>query len=475
MEIDKLQKKVIKGFVSLSFRKVVLDAINFITIFIILAKVLPIQIIGIYGVAQSIVSFFSYFSDVGLGAALIQKKQVTIHDLKTTFLIQETIIVILSIIIWFSADFVANFYQWDMQNMWLVRALGIGFLLTSLKVIPSTLLERELKFELMVFTEVIETLVFNGLLIYLTFEGFGVSAFSYAVIARSLIGALVLNILSPWRIGFEFNKQSAKELLHFGLPFQLNSILSLLKDRLTPLITARIVGDTGFGYLTWAQGISNRPLEIMSIIIRISFPAFSRLQDNYDELKKIVEKSLFITVLFVYPFLFGVLAILPRFIDFMGKDKFAPAMPLIYLFSLSVFWAVPSTIFTNVLNSIGKVNITLKLMVMWTVLTWALSPLLALYFGYLGVAIASAIISFSSIIPIVIVVKMLKVEIINNVIKPFIASLMMSILVFLLSTIFEVSIISLISLVVVGVISYGLIIWIIAKERVQESLRFIFR
>ena len=96
---------------------------------------------------------------------------------------------------------------------------------------------------------------------------------------------------------------------------------------MTPLITAGIVGKYGFSYLAWAEAISLKPLEIMGIIIRVAFPAFSRLQEERDELKKIVEKSLFMTVLFIYPLLFGILAITPNFIEFMGKEKWQPAIP----------------------------------------------------------------------------------------------------------------------------------------------------
>lgn len=471
MEVNNLHRKLVRGFVSLTFRKVALDAINFVTIFVVLAKILPINIIGIYGIAQTILSFFSYFSDVGLGAALIQKKKISHDDLKTTFFIQEFLVVSLMIILWFIAPLLAEFYHFDSPGMWLIRALGVAFFLSSLKVIPSNLLERELKFEPIVTVEIVETLIFNSILIYLTFQNYGIVAYTYAVLARGLIGVLLLNIISPWKLGLGFSKSSAKTLFNFGIPFQLNSLLALLKDRLTPLITARIVGDFGFGYLTWAQGIAFRPLEVMNILIRVTFPAFSRLQHNQEELKKIVEKSLFLTVFFLYPCLFGILAILPNFIDFMGKAKFHPALPLIYLFAFSTFWAAPSTTFTNVLNAIGRVGITLKLMVMWTILTWVLSPILAVYYGYTGVAIASAIISFTSILPIIIVNKMLKIDFISNVWQPLLSSVVMALLVFVISKVLTNNLYTLVFLIIFGVAVYGAVMMVVARGKIKANIR----
>lgn len=470
MEVSIIQKKLVRGFFSLTLRKVILDAISFVTIFVILAKYLPIQVIGVYGIAQSFLSFFSYFSDIGLGAALIQKKEITSDDLKTTFFIQELLISFIVLIIWFVAPIFVTYYNFSDAEMWLVRALGIAFFLSSLKVIPSNLLERELKFEPIVFVEIVETLFFNGLLIYLTFQNLGIMSFTVAVVVRGLVGALLINIIHPWGISFGFSKTSAKTLINFGIPFQLNSVLAMLKDRLTPLITAQIVGSVGFGYLTWAQGIAYRPLEIMSIVIRLTFPAYSRLQDKNEELKKIVEKSLFLTVTLIYPFLFGMLAVLPLFIEFMGKDKFAPALPLIYLFAFSTFWATPSTIFTNVLNAIGRVSITLKLMIMWTALTWIFSPILAIFYGYTGVAMASAIISLTSIVPIIIVMKIIKIDVLGNIWQPLVASLLMFGAIFLFSHFISVGLFNIILLISSGILLYLFLIFLIAKNKLVATL-----
>lgn len=471
MDTSTVHKKLTKGFLSLTLRKTILDVINFVTIYVILASILPFSLLGIFAIASGILTFFSYFSDFGLAGAIIQKKEITEHDLKTTFLIQEIIAALIAIIVWFGAPILAHYYNFDNGGMWLIRILGVGFFLTSLKVIPSVLLERELKFEKIVTTDIVEALVFNGLLIYLSFNNYGIWSFVWAVLAQRTIGVIVIYILAPWRVKVGFSKQSAKELFNFGIPFQLNSLLALLKDRLTPLITAFILGPEKTGYITWAQGISNRPLEVMSIVIRVTFPAFSRLQHDKNALKAIVEKALFLTVSLLYPVLFGIVAVLPIFIEVMGKQKFQPTMHLIYIFIFASFWAIPSTTFTNVLNAIGKIKITLILMVMWTLLTWALAPVFAIYFDYTGVAIAYLIISFTSIIPIVLVSRMLMIDVIVTVLKPFLASALMAGILFGISLYLPKNIIVLISLVILGGIIYIGTMLLLTKNKIIETFR----
>ena len=204
-------------------------------------------------------------------------------------------------------------------------------------------------------------------------------------------------------------------------------------------------------------------------MIRVTFPAFSRLQEDYESLKPAVEKSLFITSLFLFPILFGLLAIAPVLTTVVTK-KWEPALPLIYLFSINTFWASLSTTFTNILNAIGKIGTTLKLMVMWTILTWILTPILVFKYGYTGVAITAAVISFTSIIPIMIIKKHIKVEILKNIYKPLIASILMSIAVYFIAQSIVSNLVTLITTVLIGGVIYFVLVGLFAKDQVISFL-----
>lgn len=472
MDIKSLNKKLISGFLTLSFRKAILLAISFLTINIILARILPVSVIGIFNIANSILAFFSYFSDIGLAAALIQKKDITIHDLKTTFTIQEVLAAVITVLLLIFAPNFSQFYNLGEPGVFLIRSLAIGFFLTSLKVIPSVLLERELNFGKLVWVEVVETLVFNGILIFLAYQNFGVASFSTAVLVRSVIGAGLINVISPWNFSIGIEKQALKTLLSFGLPFQAYSILALLKDRLVPLVVARIVGATGVGLITWAQSITFLSLEVMNIITRILFPAFSRLQHDKKNLTKTLEKSLFFTSLMFYPLLFGLLAVAPYLIRYVVSEKWRSALPLIYLFGIGAFWANLSSPFTNFLNAIGRVKTTLKLMIMWTVLEWTLTPVLTIQFGFIGVGIASALISITSIIPIIIIKRIVNIKIMKSVYAGLVSAVIMFAFASVWSFYFVHDFISLMVVISFSALVYFGLIYIFARDKIRSELSY---
>ena len=163
--INDIKKKAVKAFFSLTARQVVLRAMGFVTINVVLAGILHPSVLGIFNIAQSLLTFFVYFSDIGLAASLIQKKEgITASDIKTTFTIQQILVTILAVILIVFAPQIAGFYELDSSGMWLIRALAFSFLLTSLKVIPSVILERELNFRPLVMVEIFENLIYNILL-----------------------------------------------------------------------------------------------------------------------------------------------------------------------------------------------------------------------------------------------------------------------------------------------------------------------
>lgn len=471
LDVQTISKKAIKGAFSLTLRRVALQAISFLTINIILARILPVATLGIFNIGAAIIAFFSFFSDIGLAAAIIQKKEITSEDLTTTFSIQQLLVVSLSVAVFILAPIFSGFYELGDGGIWLIRALALSFLLTSFKVIPSVLLERDLRFNPLVAVEILETLVFNILLIILSKMGFGLAAFSVAAVVRSFSGVLLIYLIAPWKIGVGIVKKSAKELLAFGVPFQVNAILALLKDRLVPLVVARIIGTAGMGYVTWAQNLAFLPLEVMNIIIRVTFPTLSRLQDEKLGLRVTLEKSLFATCVFLYPMLFGMLALAPSVVQHVVSQKWQPALPAFYLFSLSTFWATLSTTFTNTLNAIGKIKVTLKLMIFWTILTWILTPILTLTFGFIGVAISSAIISMTSILTIILIKRFMAVSIWNNIWQPLVSSILMGILVFYLAGLLVSNIWTLLLVIFLGVFIYIGLLLLVARKKVMTSFQ----
>ncbi len=137
--------------------------------------------------------------------------------------------------------------------------------------------------------------------------------------------------------------------------------------------------------------------------------------------------------------------------------KWTPALFALSLVSINFAFAAATTQLTNLLNAIGKIRITFYLMVMWTVLTWAIIPFLAINYGFDGAAAGYAIVGASSVIAIAITKRYVNFSIINSTIKPLIGALLMGIVLLILRNILQPTMYSIGILVIVGGLTYSAI------------------
>lgn len=428
IEYQEVKRRSVSGVLALISRTFIVQIISFIAT-LALTIFLDPNIYGIFYLVSSVVNFLAYFSDVGLAAALIQKKEaITKKDLATTFSVQQILVFLLLLILFLVRPLIRSQYNIDQSGMYLLYAMGISLFLSSLKTIPSIMLEREIKFNKLILPQVLETLAFNFVAVFFAWRGFGVTAFTYAVLARGIVGLVTMYIVYPWKPVVGIYKESLRSLLRFGLPYQANTFLAVLKDDGMTIILTKIIGTTGLGYIGWASRWAGLPLRIvMDNLTKVSFPTFARLQQDKEKLARAVEVSLKYMCLAAFPILLGMgffalplINIIPRY------TKWLPALIPLYIYIYNSAWASISTSLTNLLNATGHIKSTFKLMLMWTGLTWVTMPFLALKFGYMGVSYAVAIIATSSIVTIFMARKYVRFSLINILKTPLIASFAMS-------------------------------------------------
>ena len=207
----------------------------------------------------------------------------------------------------------------------------------------------------------------------------------------------------------------------------------------------------------------------------VTFPTFSRIQEQKDLLKKAIEKSIFSVTLVVFPLLTGMCVFIYSFTQvFADYQKWQPAIMSFILFCLSIVWSAVSTPLTNTLNALGQINVTLKLMIFWTILTWILTPIAITFYGYDGVALAALLISFTSVLSVIYTKKFVNFSFVDQVWRQFLASILMAVVgISLTPHLFKPTHL-LLAMIMTG-FSYLVIVWIIASRKIRTEIWPIFR
>ncbi len=425
--IDIVKKKAVKGVVILTGRQFFLQVLGVVGTFLV-TVFLNLNDFGVFVIVSAAISFFSYFSDIGLAAALIQKKDPpSKKELETTFTIQTVLVLIVVIIIFLATPFYRQLYHLNQQSVYLFWSLAVSLLLASLMGIPSALMERKLDFNKIAILQIVGQVLYQTIVVLLAWRGFGVNSFTIAVLTRGITTLILAYILQPWKPGISFSKDALKGLLRFGLPYQINTFLAVAKDDGMLAFLGGLLGTANMALLGWALKWAQYPLRLfMDNVIRVTFPAFSRMQNHKEELSNSVSKSIFFVCTLVFPSLISLIFIAPILVNIIPKyDKYQPALLALGLLSVNYAWATVTTPLTNVLNAVGKIKTTFRLMIMWTILTWLVIPAMAYLYGVNGAALGYAIVGSSSIIAILIAVKSVKVNFTESVGKPLLASMLM--------------------------------------------------
>ncbi|PIS15292.1 hypothetical protein COT63_00725 [Candidatus Shapirobacteria bacterium CG09_land_8_20_14_0_10_38_17] len=474
---DQIKKRAIGGTLTLTARRVILKAIDALGM-IFLARLLTQSEFGIFGIINFVVfTLFGFLSDIGLGASLIQKKEkLKKDDLSTVFSAQLILVLLLNVLVWVLSPWLINVYHLSHSAIWLVRVTAFCLILTSFKTIPSVLLEKELLYHKLLIPDVAETISFNLLAVILAYFHFGVWSLTIALVVRTFLGAIILFVVSPWPIIFGINKKSLKHLLSFGIPYQTNSLLALLKDNLTPTIIAFFYGPAAVGFVNLAQGIASKPMEITNVVNRVVFPTFSKIQNNREQVARWMEKGIKMMSYLYFPLVFGLLVTARPILTFVyasKSDKWLPSLSVLYPFLIGALPVVMTTTATNVLYALGYSKTVLRLMVVYTALTWAVGVPLIIKIGYSGIAWAGMAVAVVSVVLVLREFKKIKIEfsLQRAIMLPFWASFLMAATIYWPTKAYIRGIPSLLGVIILGAAFYIFYLFLLLRGRIREEIR----
>ncbi len=474
--IDQIKRRTILSTFSLFFQSGYSSVLGLIAN-LILTIILSPAIFGIYITVLSLIAFLNYFSDIGLAASLIQKKELHDDDVKTTFTIQQLLILSLLTLGFLTTPFIMNFYNLPVAGKFLYWALLISFFLSSLKTIPSVFLERHIKFQKIVLVQVVENTIFYIAVIVLALAGFGLSSFTFGVLLRAITGLILIYSLSFWkpRIGISF--RSLKTLLSFGLPFQASSFLALFKDDLIILFLGKMLGFEAVGYIGWAKKWAEAPIRIiMDNLTKVIFPVIARIQDDKEKISKLIERSLYYQTAILAPSLLGIALIMRELVTLLPNyQKWEVALPLLYLFSLSSFFVSYSAPFINLFNALGKVKISFSFMLLWTVLMWIGTPILSNYFGLLGFPLTHLLISSTFVFVVMKAKRLVSFRFVLPIYKFIVAAALMGVVLFFLERYFYFYSYAYVGMLIgIGAVIYYLVVRYVFNVNIIAEIKSFF-
>lgn len=448
--------KTIQGASLMVLRTLVLFPVGFAGE-VFLARLLAPEDFGVYALASFVTVTLAAVLEVGLAASLIQRPaEPADEEYQTLFTMQFLGITTLVLLIFLAAPFVFPMMNLDVGVRWILLALLLCPWISSLGTMSCVKLERALRYPVFARMDVLRGLAYVGTAVGLAYAGARAWSFAAAIILSTLVKTCVAFREAPWPVRFRLKLAGMGQSVRFGAMFQLSTLTSLFRDHIGVVLGGPLFGVQSVGYLNWAKNTTYYSSQIFTqVVSRVAFPSISRVQDDPAAVKQMTELLLKYVNLFTLPVICLFAALIPEFVAVFYTDQWAPAVAAFYWYSVRMVGSNVTTLYISVLNAVGRIRLSLRILIWWTVADWLLALVLCPAFGFTGIAMAYGL----SVIPVSIWLvvelgRVIRLELWRSVFQPLAFSGAAGALVWMIKPWFASSWLSIILLSAMGLLAF---------------------
>ncbi|MHA1344360.1 MAG: lipopolysaccharide biosynthesis protein [Promethearchaeota archaeon] len=392
-----LSQQVFKGGFWVFFLRIVNRGFSIIRL-IILARVLSPDVFFLIFIALLTMSTLETFSQTGFQAALIQKKE----DIKSYLNSVWTVLIlrgfILFIILYFIAPYAAIFFDAPEAKS-IIRVIGFAILCKAFLNIGIIYFKKELEFNKEFIYQFSGTLADFIVAITAVLILKNVWALVLGLLAGNIVRCVVSYLVHPYRPRLSKDLGKAKELFGFGKWIMGSSILLFLITQGDDIFVGKLLGVTALGFYQLAYRISNMPAtEITHVISQVTFPAYSKLQDNLPKLREAYLKVLQVTAFLSFPIAGLIFILAPDFTKIFLGEKWMPMVPAMQVL---VFAGLVRSIMATtgpIFKAVGKPKIETKWQIIRLFVIFVLIYPFTIKWGIFGTSIVIFLSAFVSTI-----------------------------------------------------------------------------
>jgi O-antigen/teichoic acid export membrane protein len=348
-----VKAKAAKGGMWFAATSFVGQGISWIFTFYVIRLLNP-EDFGLMSMASLLTAYLQMFSELGIGAAIIQRPDVNQKSLSSVFWVALGVGVIMGV----AAFGLAYPTSWVFSESRLVpvtQLISILFVINALSTVPYHLLSRQFEFKKLGLVDIVSMTLASVISLYLALNGYGVYALIWTNIAMAATKMVLLYVASRWRPSLHFSYQEVKPFMGYGIVMAFSGTAQRLFETLDRLVIGRFFGAEQLGAYGSAMNIANMPLDkIWPIFRQILFPLFSRMRDEKEGAISIYLSTLTHYLLIVSPIYLGGAILSHDLILVVLGEKWIGMAPLFQIFCLVKFFHVLAAYHTMLENTSGR-------------------------------------------------------------------------------------------------------------------------
>lgn len=349
-----------------------------------LARLLVPKDFGLLASVYVISGFAVMFFELGLGSALIHRRNPTEQEKSTVFWVNTIGGVVFAGVLALAGPFVADFYR-EPELVWLTPLQALSFTL-SFGVVHNAMLLRELRFKAVASIEIVAATAGQAATLTAALLGAG----AYSLVAGPLLSSLLVSVFSVcvvrWRPRHFISVAALRQLWTFSGGLLGFNIVNYWGRNADNLLVGRFLGASPLGFYSKAYNLMLLPIQqVTGALARVMFPALSAIQHDLPRVRSAYLRTLNVINAATVPCLLGLAATADSLVPLLWGDRWTATVPILQILCLA---GIPQCVTASlgwIYQSQGRTGLMFR-MGLAGALVGVAAIVVGLHWGVVGVA-----------------------------------------------------------------------------------------
>lgn len=360
------------------------NVIVFLVIGVILARILSVEDFGIVSVVMVFVLLLNILGELGLGPAIIQRKDLDDNDIATLFNLSLVIALAFSALFALFAYIVADFYE-NAVYISVCQLLSISVFFSIANIVPLAMLRKNKLFMHIALIQLIVNIFSGVITVYLALKGLSYYSIVIRNVVQSGLTFLFMYHYAKLRMKPVFDIKVIQSIFYYS-SFQFGfGLINYLSKNIDKFSIGKFMSAQSLGFYDIAYKLMLYPVENLAhVITPVLHPVLSEHSTNidlvYDSYKKVVHLLLLIGMpLSVFLFFTS-----REIILIVYGPKWEGSVPVFAFFSLSIWIFMVLSSVGAIFQSLNRTDLLFLSGILSTA-TNVIAIILGLYFNSIAI------------------------------------------------------------------------------------------
>ena len=302
------------------------------TLFI--ARLLTPADYGLIALAAIWIFPISLLAEMGLGAAIVQFRDITENELSGCFWMTIILALFGYAVLFLAAPTLAKWFHTPMLTS-VLRVNGLLLPLVAIRIVPDSLLRKALAFDKISQAEIYGAMLSIPTMMILAFVGAGV----WTLVGGALVGASIQTILTfcflPWRPSQRVRGERLTQVLKFSASTLGSKVCWATYRQADFFVLGKVSGDVILGFYSMAKQLATLSVDKVSTVVnQLASPVLAELQDERGAMKASLLRGLRLVASIAFPMCIGTLLVAHDLVEVLLTDKWGQIVPMLQILCL---------------------------------------------------------------------------------------------------------------------------------------------